>query len=90
MKPIALAVVLLITGSVLLTFGFLHLRGHIYSKDGAVSFSCSNTILREPEYPFMSCLHTLNDSQGWGLVTLGFLTFTPGKFCPETLLKQAP
>lgn len=50
LKPIGLAVILLIIGSVLLTLGFLHLRGHIYSKDGA----------------------------GWGLVTLGLLTFTPG------------
>lgn len=33
---IILAVVLLITGVILLVLGALHLRGHIYSKDGAV------------------------------------------------------
>lgn len=49
-KSIVLAVSLLIIGSILLTLGFLHLRGHIYSKDGA----------------------------GWGLITLGLLTFIPG------------
>lgn len=49
-KSIVLAVVLLIVGSTLLTLGYLHLKGHIYSKDGA----------------------------GWGLVTLGTLTFIPG------------
>ena len=37
-KPIALALILLVTGSVCLFLGLLHLRGHIYSKDGAVSF----------------------------------------------------
>lgn len=36
-KSIALAVVLLVIGIVLLTLGTLHLHGHIYSKDGAVS-----------------------------------------------------
>ncbi len=36
-KSIVLAVALLVIGSILLTLGALHLRGHIYSKDGAVS-----------------------------------------------------
>ena len=36
-KSIALAIVLLVVGIVLLTLGALLLRGHIYSKDGAVS-----------------------------------------------------
>lgn len=49
-KSVVLAAGLLVIGSILLTLGALHLRGHIYSKDGA----------------------------GWGLVTLGLLTFIPG------------
>ena len=36
-KSVVLAVALLVIGSILLTLGALHLRGHIYSKDGAVS-----------------------------------------------------
>ena len=38
-KAIALSVSLLCCGITLLTLGLLHLRGHIFSKDGAVSVS---------------------------------------------------
>ena len=43
-KSVVLAVFLLVIGSILLTLGSLHLRGHIYSKGGAVSVTVSTGV----------------------------------------------
>lgn len=71
MKAIILAVALLVVGIILLTLGGLHLRGHIYSKDGAVRMALQLLDLFTTHVE-CHCDINLLCHAGFGLVDTGF------------------